>query len=69
MTALYVSMSAKEKDLEISDDLAKGNVLGFGILLPRIDNGNSAKSPSRSEIEDLLTVQEELCSREGCTVS
>lgn len=24
MTALYVSMSAKEKDLEISDDLARG---------------------------------------------
>jgi Ras GTPase-activating-like protein IQGAP2/3 len=26
VTALYLSMSAKEKDLEISDDLSKGEI-------------------------------------------
>lgn len=27
VTALYLSMSAKEKDLEISDELSRGNLL------------------------------------------
>lgn len=27
VTALYLSMSAKEKDLEIEDDLARGTIL------------------------------------------
>lgn len=33
VTALYLSMSAKDKDLEISDDLAKG-VSGLTVISP-----------------------------------
>jgi Ras GTPase-activating-like protein IQGAP2/3 len=29
VTALYLSMSAKEKDLEIEDDLAKGSIRAY----------------------------------------
>lgn len=33
VTALYLSMSAKDRDLEISDDLARGmSCLIFGLL-------------------------------------
>lgn len=49
VTALYLSMSAKDKDLEIEDDLAKGGRLdtfGCGTWLTR----SSSKDPARIEV-------------------
>lgn len=38
VTALYLSMSAKDRDLEISDDLAKGNCTLYSIAQRLIDH-------------------------------
>lgn len=65
MSALYMSMSAQETDLEIEDDLAKG-------LSPPppppppcskshyLLSVRSSKDSSGPEVQDLLPIQEEL---------
>lgn len=74
MSALYMSMSANETELEIEDELAKGkgywNRLGYVerqltvYFLP-----NSTKDLARTQVQDLLAVQEELRPRKGRPVS
>jgi hypothetical protein len=67
MTTLYLSMSANEKDLEIEDDLAKGTDH------PRCRSWNtlanlpsSPENTSGPEVQDLLSIEEEFRSGEGC---
>lgn len=71
VTALYLSMSAKDRDLEISDDLAKGiysnQVLSCANFL--LIMYNSPATFARSENENLLPIQEELRPRERCAIS
>jgi len=54
-------MNANQKDLEIEDDLAKGVLtrksMGQGTHLT-ID---STKAVARPQVEDLLSIEEELC--------
>lgn len=65
MSALYMSMSAQETDLEIEDDLAKGlspiprlqaEVL---IKVPLLTVRSPENTPGL-EVQDLLPIQEEL---------
>jgi hypothetical protein len=59
----YLSMSAKEKDLEIEDDLAKGmhaRRRRRRCLFVLTDLPRSPEDPSRAEGQDLLPVKEEL---------
>lgn len=66
VTALYLSMNANQRDLEIEDDLARGEpqyvrlVSGWARLTLF-----SSKSTARAEVTDILTVQEELRTGEG----
>lgn len=68
VTALYLSMSAKDKDLEISDELAKGlTTFSFDSQESRLLTVViSAKTPPRTQSQNLVTVQKELCPRERC---
>jgi hypothetical protein len=68
VTALYLSMSAKDKDLEISDELAKGlSTFSFDRQVSRLLNVVvSAKTPPRTQSQNLVTVQKELCPRKRC---
>lgn len=58
VTALYLSMSAKEKDLEIEDELARGRGLPWNEvytannLLTTISSENAA----RTQGQDLVTI-------------
>ena len=66
MSALYLSMSAKEKDLEIEDDLARGR---WPIV--RLDEWtacsccNSSEGATRTQSQNLITIKEELRVGEG----
>ena len=52
VTALYLSMSAKDKDLEIEDDLARGmSKNAFIVVL-------SSVSPILKEYDRMLTIQQ-----------
>jgi hypothetical protein len=61
-------MSANEKDLEIEDDLAKGT----DFIPHRRSSSTPANVPpspentSGPEVQDLLTIEEEFRSGEGC---
>ena len=68
VTALYLSMSAKDKDLEIEDDLAKGAPTGGTSTIRHMLTSDSAESPSRIEAQDFDPVKEELRSGEGCAI-
>lgn len=46
-TALYLSMSAKEKDLEIEDDLARGREFGRELYAPFLANDLIAQKVQR----------------------
>jgi Ras GTPase-activating-like protein IQGAP2/3 len=69
MTTLYMSMSANEKDLEIEDDLAKGTDPARNWLRKLLTHRKSTKNITRPEVQDILTVQEELCPRERRQIS
>ena len=62
-------MSANEKDLEIEDDLAKGQIaygtLGNKLLISPC----SSEDTPRPKVEDFLAIEEEFCFREGCQIS
>lgn len=67
VTALYLSMSAKEKDLEIEDDLAKGKpnastLLDFPCVSPCSDADSpcSPESIAGTQVQNFLSVEEEL---------
>jgi hypothetical protein len=71
VTALYLSMSAKDRDLEISDDLARGTrsqfapmafMMGSVVVLTR---RTSPEISSRAQDQDFVAVEEELCLGEG----
>ena len=68
VTALYLSMSAKDKDLEISDELAKGlKAFSFDRQVSRLlTEASSAKTPPRTQSKNLVAVQKELRPRERC---
>jgi Ras GTPase-activating-like protein IQGAP2/3 len=68
VTALYLSMSAKEKDLEISDDLSKGEDQTVLVAVWDRLTPNSPEISARIEIKNIRPIQEELCAREGCSV-
>jgi hypothetical protein len=55
VTALYLSMSAKEKDLEIEDDLARG-ILDFPFAVTETNMINSSKSLARTESQNIVTI-------------
>jgi hypothetical protein len=69
VTALYLSMSAKDKDLEIEDDLAKGQLMDSLFLTTLANDDNSPKSLARTESKDIFTIKEELCIRKRCPIS
>lgn len=75
VTALYLSMSAKDRDLEISDDLARGtrwHLPFFGSPVTRVAVLTRRTSPeisARTQVQDLVTVEEELRSGKGCPIS
>lgn len=55
-------MSAKEKDLEIEDDLARG--MFDQATLPQstgAEHYSSAENPAGLQSEDLKSIEEELC--------
>lgn len=63
MSALYMSMSAQETDLEIEDELAKGLWCGetqqlwtVAYYLPY-----STKDTTRPQVQDFVAVEKELC--------
>jgi hypothetical protein len=62
-------MSANEKDLEIEDDLAKGQIaygtLGNKLLISPC----SSEDTPRPKVEDFLAIEEEFRFREGCQIS
>lgn len=65
VTALYLSMSAKDKDLEIEDDLAKG-MSGPNteqIVLQTLTLC-SAEDTAGTQVQDLVAIEEELRPRE-----
>lgn len=73
VTALYLSMSAKDKELEIEDDLARGMSAMFksfhlSVLVRRLTR-SSTESIARIKGKDFVSVQEELCSGKGCAIS
>lgn len=70
VTALYLSMSAKDKDLEISDELAKGlSTFSFDRQVLRLLTVVvSAETPPRTQSQNLVTVQKELRPRKRCPV-
>lgn len=71
VTALYLSMNANQRDLEIEDDLAKGP-LRYLIACPpanRLTDHYSPESPPRAQIQDLVTIKEEFRTRKGCQIS
>lgn len=69
VTALYLSMSAKDKELEIEDDLARGIIQPVRMFNSARLTSPSPKNPSRTQGKDLLAIEEELRSREGCAIS
>jgi Ras GTPase-activating-like protein IQGAP2/3 len=73
MSALYMSMSANETDLEIEDDLAKGMAPRSSTTVKRqaatLTQHNSTKDTARPQVQDLVTVEEEFRSREGRPLS
>ena len=70
VTALYISMSAKERDLEIDDDLAKGMILySYRPLMPLLTAIRSSKNPARLEDENILAIEKELRAGKGCPIS
>jgi hypothetical protein len=61
VTALYLSMSANERDMEIEDDLAKGNARCFGdFWTERILTITSTKDSAGSKDKDIRTIKEKL---------
>jgi Ras GTPase-activating-like protein IQGAP2/3 len=65
VTALYLSMSAKEKDLEIEDDLARGS----RPARPGPADPRSPEDPARAEEQNLVAVQKELRLGKGRALS
>ena len=68
MSALYMSMSANEGDLQIEDDLAKGLYI-CKAMMSSTNPLCSSEDPSGVEIEDLFTVKKELRVGERCSLS
>ena len=72
VTALYLSgLHAKEKELEIDDDLAKGMMsratkISNHLLI--LANSYSSENTTRTQGEDIVTVQEELYTGERCQI-
>lgn len=69
MSALYMSMSAQETDLEIEDELAKGLFSikpGNRLLLLTI---HSAKDITGPQVQNFITIEEEFRAREGRAIS
>jgi Ras GTPase-activating-like protein IQGAP2/3 len=62
-------MSAKEKDLEIEDELARGTGIGPVCIMRRACSQlDSSEDTSRTQGEDLIAIKEELRSGEGCAI-
>jgi hypothetical protein len=63
VTALYLSMSANERDMEIEDDLARGKSECFEDSSRELTltATRSAENSTGSEDEDIRAVEEELC--------
>jgi hypothetical protein len=71
VTALYLSMSAKEKDLEIEDDLARGIIQIRYRLVSERSPANvlcSPKNPTRTQGQNLFPIKEEFRARKGCQI-
>lgn len=59
VTALYLSMSANERDMEIEDDLAKGNTRCFGDSSKELVlTITSTKDSTGFKDEDIRTIEE-----------
>lgn len=64
VTALYLSMNANQRDMEIEDDLARGKRIHFSYVSftdAAALTSRSTKSAPGSQSTDILTVEEELC--------
>ena len=60
-TALYLSMSQKDKDLEIEDDLARGRCIPSVDTMHLTEREYSAEDSPRLEDQDIEPVEEEFC--------
>ena len=62
MSALYMSMSANEGDLQIEDDLARGMLKPARTIVPLYlaNDFHSPKGSPRTQVQDFVTVEEEL---------
>lgn len=74
MSALYMSMTANEGEMQIEDDLAKGEnapATAADLASPFDNIGRltspiySPESPTGSQIQNILPIEEELCPRKG----
>lgn len=73
MSALYMSMTANEGEMQIEDDLAKGDnapATAADLASPIVNMTDapptySPESPTRSQIQNILPIEEELCPRKG----
>lgn len=61
MSALYMSMSAQETDLEIEDELAKGLCSIKSGIRRQLLTFYSTKDTTGLEVQDLVTIEKELC--------
>jgi hypothetical protein len=69
VTAYYLSMSAKDKELEIDDDLAKGeNEIDHLWRWDSCLHDYSSEDSQRVKGANIVAIQEELCARERCQI-
>lgn len=62
-------MSAKEKDVEIEDDLARGTLSLLSMVTIGADRLYSPESIARIEGQDLNPIEAQFRTREGCAIS
>lgn len=60
VTALYLSMNANQRDMEIDDDLARGMTNVKHGEPEEVLTGNSTKSTTGPQIANIVAIEEEL---------
>lgn len=59
---------AAEQDTEIEDELARGALLSSGLKSLCAQSKYSSEAIERSQGEDIVAIEEELCPRTRCTL-
>jgi hypothetical protein len=68
-TAFYMSVNAKDKEVEIDDELARGRSKVGRLGRINVDNWYSTEDITRTQGKDIITVETELCAGEGRQIS